>query len=89
MIARGDRHHDIAAWFGVNQGRIADAQDGKYGTPDAAPLNELPPQGAPGVKGRRLRSALDEIGKRLADGDLDGAKERLTAAVQKYDANEG
>jgi len=24
MIARGDRHHDIAAWFGVNQGRIAE-----------------------------------------------------------------
>jgi hypothetical protein len=26
MIARGDRHHDIAAWFGLNQGRIAETQ---------------------------------------------------------------
>src|SRR5947209_6399358 len=24
MAERGDRHHDIAAWFGVNQGRIAE-----------------------------------------------------------------
>ena len=24
MIERGDRHHDIAAFFGVNQGRIAE-----------------------------------------------------------------
>ena len=23
MQARGDRDHDIAAWFGVNQGRVA------------------------------------------------------------------
>ncbi len=89
MIARGDRHHDIAAWFGVNQGRVADAQDGKYGMPEAAPANELPPQGAPGVKGRRLRNALDDISQRLADGDLDGASDRLNDAVQNYDANEG
>lgn len=89
MIARGDRHHDIAAWFGVNQGRIADAQAGKYGTPDAASANELPPQGAPGVKGHRLRNALDEIVQRLADGDTEGALDRLTAAIRKYDANEG
>ena len=24
MIKRGDRHHDIAAFFGLNQGRIAE-----------------------------------------------------------------
>jgi hypothetical protein len=24
MLARGDRQHDIAAWFGVNGGRIAE-----------------------------------------------------------------
>ena len=29
MIARGDRQHDIAAWFGVNGGRIADIATGK------------------------------------------------------------
>lgn len=89
MIARGDRHHDIAAWFGVNQGRIADAQDGKYGRPDAALPNELPPQGAPGVKGRRLRNVLDDIRQRLAEGDVQEALERLNKALDNYDADEG
>ena len=28
MVLRGDRHHDIAAFFGVNQGRIAEIKDG-------------------------------------------------------------
>ncbi len=28
MIERGDRHHDIAAFFGVNQGRIAEIKGG-------------------------------------------------------------
>ncbi len=31
MQARGDRDHDIAAWFGVNQGRVAEAKEGKFG----------------------------------------------------------
>ena len=88
MIARGDRHHDIAAWFGVNQGRIADALKGKYGSPGAAPANQLPPQGAPGVKGRRLRNAVDEVGKSLAVGNVKDALGRLHAAIAKYDANE-
>jgi hypothetical protein len=46
MIHRGDRHHDIAAFFGVNQGRIAEV---KYGSrfPGVLPANpdELPPKG--------------------------------------------
>ena len=29
MLARGDRQHDIAAWFGVNGGRVADIKTGK------------------------------------------------------------
>ena len=37
MAARGDRSHDIAAWFGVNQGRIAEAKSGEYGTLEKAP----------------------------------------------------
>jgi hypothetical protein len=46
MIDRGDRHHDIAAFFGVNQGRIAEI---KYGTrlPGVSPatIDQLPPKG--------------------------------------------
>lgn len=46
MILRGDRHHDIAAFFGVNQGRIAEIKDGTRfpGVPPAEP-EELPPKG--------------------------------------------
>jgi hypothetical protein len=46
MINRGDRHHDIAAFFGVNQGRIAEIKDGSRfpGVP-AAPADHLPPPG--------------------------------------------
>ena len=28
MIGRGDRQHDIAAWFGVNGGRIGEIASG-------------------------------------------------------------
>ena len=60
MIARGDRDHDIATWFGVNQGRIPDVKDGsKFGTVAAAPANELPPKGPPGIKGLPLGGFAD------------------------------
>lgn len=46
MIARGDRHHDIAAFFGLNQGRIAEINDGtRFPGVAAAAKNELPPRG--------------------------------------------
>ncbi len=46
MILRGDRKHDIAAFFGVNPGRIADVKDGRL-HPGVAPADpeELPPKG--------------------------------------------
>ncbi|MGH6763019.1 MAG: hypothetical protein ACRECW_15705 [Phyllobacterium sp.] len=46
MIERGDRHHDIAAFFGLNQGRIAEVKDGTRfpEVPPASP-DELPPKG--------------------------------------------
>jgi hypothetical protein len=47
MQARGDRDHDIAAWFGVNQGRVAEVKDGKFGSGALAPANSLPPKGHP------------------------------------------
>jgi hypothetical protein len=36
MVARQDRRHDIAAWFGLNQGRIKEVEDGKHGNPPLA-----------------------------------------------------
>lgn len=88
MVARGDRKHDIAAWFGVNQGRIAEAEDGKYGAPPATPGEQLPPKGPPGLKGRRLRAAVQEALGRLGSGDVAGAKAALEAGEKEYDADE-
>ncbi|MBL3609992.1 hypothetical protein [Rhodovulum sulfidophilum] len=46
MIERGDRHHDIAAFFGLNQGRIAEVKDGKrFPKVPPASSDELPPRG--------------------------------------------
>lgn len=46
MIDRGDRHHDIAAFFGVNQGRIAEIKIGaRCPEIEQANDNELPPKG--------------------------------------------
>lgn len=46
MLARGDRQHDIAAWFGVNGGRIAEIATGaRYGWVERANEDDLPPRG--------------------------------------------
>lgn len=46
MLVRGDRQHDIAAWFGVNGGRIAEIATGaRYRWVPPAGEDELPPRG--------------------------------------------
>ena len=82
MVARDDRDHDIAAWFGVNQGRIAEAKEGHYGMAPAAPAKDLPPKGPPGIKGRRLREAIQ---KALNAAD---PVPILRSACAEYDRNE-
>jgi hypothetical protein len=83
MIARGDRHHDIAAWFGLNQGRIAETRDGEFGPPQTTPNQKLPPKGPPGPKGRELREAVNDSLARSSAGDHAGAlpnfRRRLSA----------
>ena len=46
MIARGDKQHDIAAFFGVNGGRIGEVSNGTadYAAVDPLPEGELPPR---------------------------------------------
>lgn len=61
MLARGDKQHDIAAFFGVNGGRIAEIKTGHNGagvTP--APESELPPAG-PIMSGRSALKALSML----------------------------
>jgi hypothetical protein len=91
MQARGDRDHDIAAWFGVNQGRVAEAKERRYGSVQPTPADELPPKGAPGVKGRRLRDAVDaalEVLDQEGPGGLSAAVALLRRAQARYDRNE-
>ena len=58
MLARGDRQHDIAAWFGVNGGRIGEIASGRAhrGVQPETGAN-LPPSG-PYPTGRDATIAL-------------------------------
>jgi hypothetical protein len=68
------------AWFGLNQGRIKQAEDGYYGTPPLAPSSQLPPSGSLGPKARHLRAAVEVVRKLLADQGL-----RVSAAIERFD----
>jgi hypothetical protein len=58
MLARGDRQHDIAVWFGVNGGRIADISTGKkFANLPSAPVEGLLPPG-PYLTGRDAYAAM-------------------------------
>lgn len=58
MLARGDRQHDIASWFGVNGGRIAEVATGAtFDWVAPAPAYELPPPG-PYLSGRAAHAAM-------------------------------
>lgn len=72
MLERGDRHHDIAAWFGVNQGRIADVKNGDlFPDVEMALETELPPPG-PYSSGKSVHKAVSA---------LDAAKIALAKAM--------
>jgi hypothetical protein len=83
MLARGDRHHDIAAWFGVNQGRIAEVKGGEL-FPDVSPASTelLPPQGSPGRIALRAMQALTEAERALGRDDPSDAERIISDATQ-------
>ena len=92
MLARGDKNHDIAAWYGENPARIAEVKDGTaFGSVAAAPAADLPPKGAVGLKGRRLRAyasdALDILKAKGAAGVDDAIKE-IEAGLKRFDQHE-
>ena len=73
MLNRGDRQHDVAAWFGVNGGRIAEISSGaKFG--DVRPASELslPPPGPylPGKEVAVLLQAFSAARSALDDAEL-------------------
>lgn len=76
MIARGDRQHDIAAWFGVNGGRIGEISNGKkFENVAAAPADQLPAPG-PYLSGRSGQKAV---------AALEQAKAALEVALQNIE----
>lgn len=88
MIAREDRKHDIAAWFGLNQGRIAEVEEGKHGNPALARADQLPPSGSPGPRARELRGAVARVHAILTNQGAVGVPEaiqRLAAAMAEFD----
>jgi len=88
MVARGDKRHDIAAWFGENQARIAEIEQGSHGGVSAAPAADLPPKGAPGPKGRRMKAFAKKALEALDAGDVEAAKKALRDGIAKYDQYE-
>lgn len=90
MVLRDDRDHDIAAWFGVNQGRIAEAKDGRHAGVSAAPAASLPPKGPPGIKGRKLYASIRAIVDAIESGKYtkDEALSALKKSLATYDTNE-
>lgn len=69
MLLRGDRQHDIAAWFGVNGGRIAEIATGyRFHWVVAADSRDLPTEG-PYPSGKiavEAQRALDQAFDALA-----------------------
>ena len=69
MIARGDANQEIAAWFGINMGRVSDVKNGHlHGGSDIAPLDELPPAG-PYESVEALYSLLEALGLEITSSD--------------------
>jgi hypothetical protein len=81
MLARGDRQHDIAAWFGVNGGRIGEiASERRFRAIEATPMQLLPLPG-PYPSGRDTAMLIAAINKvRQA---LDGAEQMIRTSAQR------
>lgn len=62
MLARGDKQHDIASYFGVNGGRVAEVASGNCDYPNALALEEakLPPAG-PYVGAKTVHEIVESL----------------------------
>jgi hypothetical protein len=78
MLLRGDRQHDIASYFGVNGGRIAEIANGTNVYPNAQPSPEadLPPPG-PYLSKYALQSVIDTLNEAIAALDLAEAENEI------------
>lgn len=90
MLARGDRQHDIAAYFGVNAGRVAEVATGNCDYPNAEPMEpeRLPPPGPYLTKFamdsviRTLNEAIEALELAEAEEDVSDVKAALVLAKE-------
>jgi hypothetical protein len=101
MILRGDAIHDVAAWFGINSGRIANvknarAEGAKWKDVPPAPAHSLPPPGPYSYFTSRPGATLaEQLQQALASQDLKWAQalaeireELRTSAHERRQTNE-
>ena len=88
MVARGDKKHDIASWFGENPARVQEVIAGDYGNLVAAPADQLLPKGSPGTKVRRMKGAVSKALEALDAGNASAAKVILEKALEDYHRHE-
>jgi hypothetical protein len=72
MLRRGDRQHDVAAWFGVNAGRIAEiATKQSFWWVEPASPEALPPSGPYlyGASANAVAKALGEAKRALDEAE--------------------
>lgn len=86
MITRGDRQHDIASWFGVNGGRIAEISTGDKFAGVSTSTDKLPPKGPYGPPLRNAMNALNEARKVLEKAQFGHVEQsEVTEALKTID----
>jgi hypothetical protein len=94
MLLRGDRQHDIAAYFGENGGRIAEVANGTsaYATAEPMERSKLPPPGPYLTKYalhsviKTLNDAIEAIEMAEADEKMEDVKAALVLAKETIQA---
>lgn len=78
MLARGDRQHDIASYFGVNPARVNEIAGGKGNYPNAQPTPEaeLPVEG-PYLTKFAVQGVIDTLNEAIAALDMAEQEEEL------------
>jgi len=85
MLYRGDRQHDIASWFGVNGGRVAEISSRTKFADVLMQKDRLPPPG-PYLTGKQTHEAKIALNKlyqemKRVEGDFDS--EEANKLIQK------
>ena len=86
MLRRGDRQSDIASFFGVNGGRIAEISTGdRFAGVPAAEEDKLPPEGPYVSRAlrRQVKRDLLAIRECLDDRDYKQARSIVTDALRR------